>query len=249
MTILLVNGCSHTAGTEMEYANQFRCYEKAWPKWLADDMGWDWINLAQSGNSNEQIKRTTIDWIIENVELSNRYKVDELIVMIMWSGFNRFEAWNNQTKKLISVSGNWMRDCRDNSKDSIELCEYIKYRTIVDNNSVAEYRSLMEVYLTARYLESLNIKYYFMNALYSWKNPTSFEQDELRPNYKLLYDAYGNRQKRHLGFSLNTEQFHQYLRDQKIPVGEHSKWDHWGVEGHKAWKDHVKIWMKEIDND
>ena len=248
MITLLANGCSHTAGAEIEYSLQNKCYEKAWPKWLADDMGWNWINLAKSGNSNEQIKRTTIEWIIENVELSNRYKVDELIVMIMWSGFNRFEVWNNQTNKLISACGNFLKVFGDNSKYSVELCEYIKYRTIIDNDSVAEYRSLMEVYLTARYLESLNIKYYFMNALYSWKSPTSFEQEELRPNYKLLYDAYGNRQKRHLGFSLKTEQFHQYLRYQKILVSEHSKWNHWGVEGQQFWKDYLKAWMARIDN-
>ena len=34
--ILFANGCSHTAGAEIEYAQQGQCYEKAWPFRLAD---------------------------------------------------------------------------------------------------------------------------------------------------------------------------------------------------------------------
>ena len=104
MTTLLANGCSHTAGAEIEYTLQNKSYVNAWPRWLADDMGWDWVNLAESGYCNEQIRRTTIEWIIEHVELTNRYKLEELVVIIMWAGFDRFEAWNPKTKKFSSYA-------------------------------------------------------------------------------------------------------------------------------------------------
>jgi len=45
MITLLANGCSHTAGAEIRYPLQDKCYINAWPRWLADDMGWDWVNL------------------------------------------------------------------------------------------------------------------------------------------------------------------------------------------------------------
>ena len=47
--ILVSNGCSHTAGAELEYASQGECYEKAWPKYLADSLGYEHINLSMSG--------------------------------------------------------------------------------------------------------------------------------------------------------------------------------------------------------
>jgi hypothetical protein len=38
--LLLANGCSHTAGAEIEYLLQGYCYEKAYPKHTAELLGW-----------------------------------------------------------------------------------------------------------------------------------------------------------------------------------------------------------------
>ena len=106
----------------------------------------------------------------------------------------------------------------------------------------------MDVYLTARYLESLNIKYYFINASYNWLAPDQFKEPKLTKQYQILYDAYGDRRHRHLAFSSQEDRFWQYMRENKIPVSEHSKWEHWGVEGQKFWKENIKAWMARIDN-
>jgi len=241
MITLLANGCSHTAGAEIEYPLQDKSYINAWPRWLADDMGWDWVNLAESASSNEQIRRTTLEWIIEKVELTKRYRPEELVVMIMWAGFNRFEAWDNKLKRLRSFSGQF-----DSKYLSVELKEYIKYRTLIDDQSATEYKNLFDVYLTARYLESLGIKYYFMNANYNW--PEQVDEKSLQQKYQILYNAYGDRRYRHLGFHSQEERFWQYMRENKIPVSEHSKWEHWGADGQKFWKNNVKDWMNRIDN-
>ena len=45
---LLANGCSHTAGAEIEYPRQPRCYHKAWPKHLADLFNCEHENLSNS---------------------------------------------------------------------------------------------------------------------------------------------------------------------------------------------------------
>ena len=39
--ILLSNGCSHTSGAELDETNTDYCYEKAWPKYLADLLNFD----------------------------------------------------------------------------------------------------------------------------------------------------------------------------------------------------------------
>ena len=46
--ILVTNGCSHTCGAEMTYPTERACYEKAWPKYLADLIGCKHDNLADS---------------------------------------------------------------------------------------------------------------------------------------------------------------------------------------------------------
>ena len=155
----------------------------------------------------------------------------------------RFEAWNNKEKRLESFTG-----ISEAKYLPAELKEYIKYRTLIDINSVTEYKNLMDVYLTARYLESLNIKYYFINASYNWLAPDQFKEPKLTKQYQILYDAYGDRRHRHLAFSSQEDRFWQYMRENKIPVSEHSKWEHWGVEGQKFWKENIKAWMARIDN-
>ena len=44
--LLLANGCSHTAGAEIEYEWQDNCYEKAYPSTCSKELGWDTVNLA-----------------------------------------------------------------------------------------------------------------------------------------------------------------------------------------------------------
>ena len=59
--ILIANGCSHTAGSEIEGSLQSNCYEKAWPKKLSDKLGISHVNLAFSGASCERLVRTSIE--------------------------------------------------------------------------------------------------------------------------------------------------------------------------------------------
>lgn len=239
---LFANGCSHTAGSEMEYALQDHCYEKAWPKWLADDMGWDWVNIAQPGACNEFIRRTTIAWIAKNVETEHRYDPQDLVVMIMWSGFNRFEVWSAVDRRLKSYSGH-----ADLSQELPELQQYARWRTIVEILPVAEYKSLMDMYITAKYLESLGIKYYFMNALHTFPKYEDFDTKGLVEEYQTVYKAYGGKRiKRHLAFHDPIERFWQWMQPVSNPP--HVKWGHWGVDGHIIWKDYLKEWMKRIDD-
>ena len=90
---MLFNGCSHTAGSEIEYEHQPVCYEKSWGKFLSNMTGDEYINIAKGGSSNKYIFRTTQDWIIENVLINKSYKIEDLHVIVMWSGFDRKELY------------------------------------------------------------------------------------------------------------------------------------------------------------
>ena len=55
--ILLTNGDSFTYGTELTDNNL------AWPYVLADIIGYDCVNLAQPGASNDYIVRSTVEYL------------------------------------------------------------------------------------------------------------------------------------------------------------------------------------------
>ena len=59
--LLIANGCSHTAGAEIDEPRQGESYEKAWPAHLAKRWECDHINLAISGASQARVIRTTFE--------------------------------------------------------------------------------------------------------------------------------------------------------------------------------------------
>ena len=108
--ILVANGCSHTAGAEMEYPSQRRCYSKAWPKHLADRLGWEHVNLSDSGASGHRVVRTTIRYMIDQFKLKNNLK-DHLFI-INWPGAHRTEMKipqnANAYEKSLFYDDSWL---------------------------------------------------------------------------------------------------------------------------------------------
>lgn len=76
MTIskILINGCSHTAGSECK---------TNYGKIIAETLGCDYVNIATPGGSNHKIMRSTIEY------LSTHNDID--FVLIGWTTHERFE--------------------------------------------------------------------------------------------------------------------------------------------------------------
>ena len=86
---LFINGCSHTAGSEIEGSgigegnyNRENCYSAQ----IAKKLGWKYTNIAMPGGSNDYIKRTTLLWILDNFE-----KAKTTHFFINWTGAERTE--------------------------------------------------------------------------------------------------------------------------------------------------------------
>lgn len=75
---VLVNGCSHIAGDELD-DDHSRARELTWPNFMQD---WQVVNIAQGGSSNDSICRRTM------IELERN---DYDLVYIQWTHFPRIE--------------------------------------------------------------------------------------------------------------------------------------------------------------
>ena len=102
--LLFSNGCSHTAGAELEYPQQGECYDKAWPKYLSDSLGYDHINLSMSGASTNRIVRTTYEFIYDYIKQGKSLK--DLLIIIMWSGIHRTEIYVDESHSY-NYDNNW----------------------------------------------------------------------------------------------------------------------------------------------
>ena len=241
---LLANGPSFVAGADIDYFGEWQRPDVTWPRWLAEDMGWDWVNIAQCGASSEYISRTTIQWIAKNVELEKKYDPKNLIVMISWAGFNRFESWSRAKKKFRSCHYGFL----EVEGEYPEMAEYIKIKTIVEPKEVVEYKGLLEVYNMARYLESFGIKYYFFNVMESWPSLDRYLNTGLMNEVNTLYHAYGeNRIKRHFAFN-NPDELPinciGHIEQSPNTKPGHNHWDH---RGHLVYKDIIKDWIQRVD--
>ena len=96
---LLAVGCSHMAGSEIEgagYTSRSKTnLSKAWAGQVAKALNLNYINLAQTGGSNEYILRTTIEFV-SNWVAQGRDPA-ELLVVIGWTTQERLEfTWEGK---------------------------------------------------------------------------------------------------------------------------------------------------------
>ena len=82
--ILYTNGCSFTWGDEL--SNRDSRYASL----LANKLNCKLVDLSMNGSSNERILRTTFDYLQDP-----KTDLENLIVVIGWSGISRTEIYNN----------------------------------------------------------------------------------------------------------------------------------------------------------
>lgn len=108
--ILVANGCSHTAGAEMEYPSQRRCYNKAWPKHLADFLKCDHVNLSDSGASGHRVVRTTMRYVLD--QFSKKNNLSDHLFIINWPGAYRTELRRlpdgTEEENLLFYDNHWL---------------------------------------------------------------------------------------------------------------------------------------------
>jgi len=164
--LLFSNGCSHTAGAELEYPQQGECYDKAWPKYLSDSLGYDHINLSMSGASTNRIVRTTYEFIYDYIKQGKSLK--DLLIIIMWSGIHRTEIYVDESHSY-NYDNNWTpmvvgNDIRNKKQFSSSLYYYYKSWTA----NMTGYQASCDFYIAVTNLQNLlhrhGIKYLFMDA-------------------------------------------------------------------------------------
>jgi len=164
---LVANGCSHTSGAEMEYMYQGKCYDKAWPKHLADLLNCTHTNLSNSGASSHRVVRTTVRYILDNFREKNNLK-DHLFV-ILWPGAYRTEI---KGEGHLFHDDGWMPlvvGNDDDYKKSLPNSLYTFYQSWVVHG--AEYTKsridyLHDILFLQHFFQTYKIKYLFWAASY-----------------------------------------------------------------------------------
>ena len=153
--MLYANGCSWTAGADLEDPSN-----TAWPILLSKKMEVDVFNAGLGGGSNDRILRTTIQFTKDWMETNNP---TELFVGIMWTSMYRTEVPFEENKNLhyeaIQFGNPWYTGYWKEYKDNWV------HKHVIDEDQLFQYsKTVISLWL---YLKHHNIPFLFMDSFNS----------------------------------------------------------------------------------
>ena len=181
--LLIANGCSHTAGAEIDEPRQGESYEKAWPAHLAKRWECDHINLAISGASQARVIRTTFEKVGEL--LLKKISPKDLFVIILWPGPSRTEVYDKKEKECDLWKG-WTPLVAGNDYTgdrSADTLRYFQAWVNLYSSHWANTQTYIETLSLQSYLKSWGIKYFFYRA-----SVTKYVSDDYTKPFKIQID-------------------------------------------------------------
>lgn len=232
--IIIANGCSHTAGAEIEEPLQGECYEKAWPKKLADSLTFKHVNLAISGASDDRVVRTTIEYI-SKLKKSPKFNPNKVFVAISWPGLYRTELYRTAENEDGFWDNGWMPIVVGNEETYQAQCSqsaFAFYKTWVmrQNNHQASIKFYSNVLLLQNILISNRIKYLFWNS--SMTVPCNYIQYLNEINHK-----------RFPHILEKEKSYTEMLESNGFRHSPFAKWGHYGEDSHKWFADFLKSYI------
>ena len=218
--ILVANGCSHTAGAEMEYPSQRKCYDKAWPKHLADILKCDHINLSDSGASTHRVVRTTIRYIIDS--FSKKNNLSDHLFIINWPGAYRTElrklSHGSDDEKALFYDSDWLPlivGNDDSYKTTFTKRLYTFYKSWVLTSEDVKIKMdyLHDILLLQSLFQLYNLNYLFWTSSYVNFTP---QHKELNGYKSLVF------KKRYPSFDNINLSYNVLLKNNGQKISEHS---------------------------
>jgi len=180
--LLFINGCSHSAGSEIEASgigegayNRDNCFGAQ----IAKNLNIDKINLSQPGGSNDYIADSTMLWCLENAE-----RVKDTFFLIHWTSAERTDFYTNEFN--CPKYQDWTFDDKFGHIHSEHYCpnfvendqRYIKHlsKYLFINETHWEINKLLNIIKTQTILTSFGAQYAFCNAFTECVKDKRFEK-------------------------------------------------------------------------
>ena len=249
---IYANGCSYVAGDGLQ-SNPL----KTAIYFLAEELNCECFNNAKGGGSNQRIVRTTIDWL-----LKNKNKWSDVLVLVGWTEFHRYEILNNK---------NWIQiNSIDFPPEEIQnTIRYENWKSYIANfyNIWRMYNNYLDNILYLQlFLESNNIKYIFWDSIgdFSPDDDTFRYRNKYKKKWDIIDDTFRYRNKYKKKWDIiNTknwvtggdESWEKYIQilekehDVRVGTGAHQGilYDYHPNElGHKFWYEKIKNKAKEL---
>ena len=161
--LLVINGCSHSAGSETEgpgIGDGIVCRNNSFGSMLAEKLDRIPVHLALPGGSNDRIARTSTAWISDNLDKIKNKEIDVLF-LVHWTGAERSEYFFPESTfgKMDPLKTMFMNYSSDTEYWSINANDPLRFQKIVNSNNISK---LAEIYKSYHNL--------FLNSLETWSD-------------------------------------------------------------------------------
>lgn len=228
---LFVNGCSHTAGSEIEGSgigegnyNRQNCFGAQ----VAKQLGWAYTNIAYPGGSNDYIKRSTIMWILDNQE-----KAKDTHFFINWTGSDRTEYFFDEED---TNAYNFISYAPDKKVAHLHPQHYPdwapkKWKGNLENLSRHLFLNHTQWDIN-RYLNIIELQTLFKAYGYSYTFRNSFQCCENRPRYQQYIDKIDKNN--FLYFDDSSQSFYEHCFQKGFDTKGQRYWHH-KLPAHTYW--------------
>lgn len=244
--ILLIVGCSHAAGAEMNGSQDSvynRCH--SFGNTLARKLGMIPINIAQHGLSNQGITRLLMNWF----HYQYNPEIQDVSVLVAWTESLRAELPRRDGSiddiSITTRSSNWLDHTggyyykfslgnyegrTTEEKFALQSAE----RFVVGNETFMEIQSVYNVILAQQFLQANNIKYAMCNTMHMF---TSYVKqiENLLP----LID-----QTKYLNMMHDLESFYMKFKNLGYENSKAKYWHH-SEEPHRLYADELYKFIEE----
>lgn len=244
--ILLVSGCSHSCGAEIEgpgsYFSKYNV-DHSFAGIISNDLNLKHINVAIPGCSNKVIIANTVHHI--NL-LLKEYNPSEIFAIIGWTSFSRSEAVYKERLHSWTITSDLNPRWKDRPpviKSMHELWKILADEEFYYNDHVLNYQ------LLKGFLNFNNINHFFFNAVQPLKYPKSM---------KNFFHANDSNNVDYVGFNMiknddryffpfeEQKSFYFCMRERYDPMKD-GRWHHFTKEAHQEWAEIIKPSLKIND--
>ena len=198
--LLFINGCSHSAGSEIEGSgigesdyNRENCFGAK----LACKLGVKKINLAIPGASNDYIADSTMLWCLNNIE-----KIQNTYFLIHWTGAERTQFYYKKT--AAKKYSDWVFDhfqghvhpknyCSSFPKEDISFIKRIN-KYLFMNEINWEVNKLLNIIRTQTLFRSMGANYAFYNSFTELLNKSRFKKYHKLIDQTNFYNSFDKNQ-------------------------------------------------------
>ena len=243
--ILLIAGCSHAAGSEID-GTEDSIYNRqhSFGNLLAEKLGRRPINIASSAANNQCIARTIIEWFDECYNSENM----DIVVLIGWTESSRLdvpmnrvtwhEKWNTASDYVSKASRDYIRvnlGYKGNGKEEMEVIAGC-HQFITNNLTYIEIISANLILQMQYFLKLKQVKSIMCNTMHMFTPAPqiNFYIDQIDQSYYLDL--------------LDNEQSFYWKYKSAGYVNHKAKYWHHGEEPHKLYSEELfKLYVNKYN--